>query len=153
LPLIRISEDEVSLEEVEAAVRREAGTSAGAVCTFLGLARQSTVEPDGSARDDVEALHYEAYVPMAQRVLATILNEAAQRFGAQCAVTHRLGSVAVGQASIAIAVATPHRAQAFEACRYIIDEIKSRAPIWKQESAGATVWWSGANAARAPKPD
>jgi molybdopterin synthase catalytic subunit len=103
----------------------------GAVALFLGTVRDHN---DGR---DVDGLEYEAYGPMAERVLAEIAAEAASRWQTdRIAAAHRFGLLAIGEASVAIAVSTPHRADAFDACRYIIEQIKERLPIWKRESYG-----------------
>lgn len=105
--------------------------AAGAVAAFVGLVRCSS----GSGREgSVERLEYEAYVPMAERVIHEILLEAESKFGIlHGVVEHRVGVLSVGDVAVAVAVATPHRAAAFEACRYVIEELKQRAPIWKRE--------------------
>lgn len=95
---------------------------AGAVATFLGVTRE------------VAELEYEAYAPMAERQMAEILGRAIERHGlCAAAVEHRIGTVPLSEASVAIAVSAPHRDAAFNGAREIIDEIKSRAPIWKKE--------------------
>jgi molybdopterin synthase catalytic subunit len=82
----------------------------------------------------VWGMRYEAYVPMAEKVLATICEEAAERFAiSAAAVHHRVGELAVGEVAVVVAVGAAHREAAFDACRYIIDELKLRAPIWKRE--------------------
>ncbi len=92
-------------------------------------------------------LHYEAYVPMAEETLYAIAAEAATRFGVGgVAALHRTGSLQIGEASVAIAVASAHRADAFDAARYVIEQIKTRLPIWKREeyADGSFVWLDGA---------
>ena len=108
----------------------------GAVCTFLGTARRP------SEGKEVDALSYEAYPAMAEKVIGQILAEVPERFPAARALArHRLGPCALGEASVAVAAVAPHRKEAFAACRYVIDEIKARAPIWKQEVyADGTAW-------------
>ena len=119
--------DEIELEE---AVRTEFD---GAVIVFRGVARRY------SRGRDVIHLEYEAYPEMAEKVLAQIGDEIAQRWpGARAAIVHRTGVLAIGQASVVIAVATPHRAEAFAACHFAIDRVKELAPIWKKE-----VWSDG----------
>jgi molybdopterin synthase catalytic subunit len=100
----------------------------GASILFVGTVRDVN---DGRA---VTGIDYSAYVSMAERELAAILDEAATRFGTpHLVVEHRLGTLAVGDASIAIAVAHPRRGAAYDASRFIIEEIKRRVPIWKRE--------------------
>jgi molybdopterin synthase catalytic subunit len=95
---------------------------AGAVVTFLGVTR------------DVPALEYEAYAEMAERQMAEIVARAIDRHGlCAAAAEHRVGTVPLSEASVAIAVSAPHRDAAFAGAREIIDEIKARAPIWKKE--------------------
>lgn len=109
----------------------------GAVCLFLGTVRDLT-------GDDVTAfLEYEAYPPMAEKKLAEIEAEIRQRWPiGDIAIIHRLGRLAVGEVSVAVAVSTPHRAEAFDACRYAIDTLKEVVPIWKKDisSDGAAEW-------------
>jgi molybdopterin synthase catalytic subunit len=108
--------------------RAVAGSGMGAIVTFVGRARD--VADDGRT---VLELEYEAYPEMAASVLDEIRAEAEARFGARCAVVHRSGVVPIGEAAVAIATAAPHRAEAYEANRYVIEEIKHRLPIWKRE--------------------
>lgn len=122
----------------------------GAVVLFVGRTRETPGTPapgeeEAAARHAgaaVLALEYEAYEDMARAVLERIAAEIEARFGVQrLALVHRTGSVPLGEASVAIAVAAPHREAAFEACRYAIDELKARAPIWKAERfADGSVW-------------
>lgn len=109
----------------------------GATCLFLGTVRS------GPEEGGVTAIEYSAYEAMAEAEFEGILAEARSRWpAARLAVQHRLGAVPVGEASIAIAAAAPHRAAAFEACRYVIEEVKRRLPIWKKEFRvdGTAVW-------------
>jgi molybdopterin synthase catalytic subunit len=112
-------------------------TAAGACVTFEGRVRNLN---EGLA---VEGLDYEAYAPLAEKEGGKIIGEARAKFpilGALC--VHRTGSLALGDLAIWIAVTAAHRAAAFEACRYIIDESKARLPIWKKEHyAGGTAEW------------
>lgn len=113
----------------------------GAELVFLGTVRDHN---DGRA---VQGVHYEAYREMAQRVLLEIVTEAAAQITpASIAAAHRLGELSVGDVSIAIAVATAHRAEAFEACRYVIEEVKTRLTVWKEEryTSGENAWLEGA---------
>ena len=100
----------------------------GATILFVGTVRDVN---DGAP---VSGLDYSSYTGMAERELAAIVLEAAERWDtSDIAVEHRIGTLELGQASVAIAVAHPHRAQAYEASRYIIEELKKRLPIWKRE--------------------
>jgi len=108
----------------------------GAVVTFLGLVRGQT---GGLATDYLE---YDAYGPMAEQVMRQIAAEAAARFHARpLTVVHRVGRLFPGEPSVAIQVAAGHRDEAFSACRFIIDNIKSRAPIWKKEHGPQGEYW------------
>jgi molybdopterin synthase catalytic subunit len=105
----------------------------GAVCTFQGVARRF------SRGREVVHLEYEAYPEMAERKMAEIGDEVRARFGIErVAIRHRIGVLEIGEASVAIAVASPHRREAFAACRYAIDRLKQTVPIWKKE-----VWSDG----------
>jgi molybdopterin synthase catalytic subunit len=111
--------------EVEAAV---AWPGAGAILTFSGVTRDN----DGGER--VLGLSYEAYPKMAVAEMAKIGAEVAERWpGARCAMLHRIGEVPIGEASVIISVATPHRPEAYAASRFAIDTLKARVPVWKKE--------------------
>jgi molybdopterin synthase catalytic subunit len=117
------------------------GAEAGAVVLFLGRVRDHN---DGRP---VRGMRYEAYVDMAEPVLARIAEEAATRLGGDdLVVVHRIGELEVGDISVAIAAASAHRAEAFDAARYVIEEIKTRLPVWKHEhyTDGAAEWLAGA---------
>lgn len=135
--LTRESIDEVAVREAVAA------PECGAVATFAGVVRNH------SRGREVRYLEYEAYEPMALKQMQRIAEEAAQRWGARVAMVHRLGRMDVGETSVLIAVATPHRDQAFEACRWCIDTLKEQVPIWKKEVCpDGTYWIEGDEAVR-----
>jgi molybdopterin synthase catalytic subunit len=116
------------------------GEGDGAVLLFLGTVR------DHNEGRPVRGVHYEAYEQMAQEVLARIAEEAGvQLGGGSVAVVHRVGELRIGDVSVAIAVSSPHRAEAYAASRYVIEEIKKRLPVWKQEryADGDERWLSG----------
>jgi molybdopterin synthase catalytic subunit len=116
------------------------GEQDGAVLLFLGTVRNRN---DGRP---VRGMRYEAYVAMAEQELEAIVREAAQRTGAaHILAVHRIGELAVGEVSVAIAVSTPHRAEAYEASRYVIEELKRRLPVWKHEdyTDGEAQWLDG----------
>jgi molybdopterin synthase catalytic subunit len=117
-----------------------AGRGDGAVSTFVGLVRER------NAGRQVLWLDYEAFAPLAVKVFAQIAAEAQEQWPeARIAIHHRTGRVAIGEASVAIAAASPHRADAFAACRYAIERVKQIAPIWKHEHFdGGEVWIEGA---------
>ena len=109
-------------------VERVSKSANGATVLFLGTVREVN---DGRG---VSGIEYTAYRSMAERELAAIVKEAAVLADSNdVAVEHRLGELAVGDCSVAVAVAHPHRARAFEAARYVIEELKERVPIWKRE--------------------
>jgi molybdopterin synthase catalytic subunit len=114
-----------------------ASPECGGTCLFLGTVR------DGPEDGGVTGIEYSAYEPMAVAELDRIRAEAIKRWpGARIAVRHRLGLVATEDASIGIAVAAPHREAAFAACRYVIEAVKQRLPVWKKElRADGTMLW------------
>ena len=112
--------------------------SRGGVATFLGMVR------DHHAGRSVVELDYEAYGPMAEAECSRIVAEAEAKWPVQVAVQHRVGKLVIGDTAVAIAAAGAHRDAAFEACRYVIEELKRRVPIWKRERyADGTVEWVG----------
>ena len=109
----------------------------GGTCVFLGTVRNG-VEEAG-----VKAIEYSAYEEMVEVEFGRLVAEARARWpDARIAVRHRLGTIPAGEASIGIAAATPHRAHAFDACRFVIEEVKRRIPVWKRELHldGTEVW-------------
>jgi molybdopterin synthase catalytic subunit len=113
--------------------------SAGGIAVFLGTTR-SERSPDGR---DLVALDYEAYEEMALKQMRDLAAAARSRWPVtKLALLHRTGRVAIAEPSVVIAVSTPHRADAFEACRFLIDELKKSVAIWKKEiwSAGPGTW-------------
>ena len=111
---------------------------AGAIATFIGTVR------DHGRGQAVTHLEYEAYVPAAELTMAQIGDEIRERWGIdQVAIAHRVGSLAVGEASVVISVASAHRDAAFEACRYAIERIKEIVPIWKKEHYVDGAVWLG----------
>src|SRR5438445_10500086 len=122
---------------VDALIAQAAAPECGGTCLFLGTVRNG---PDESG---VAAIEYTAYDDMADAELQRIVADALQRWpSARIALRHRLGHGAVAEPSIAIVTAPPPRAQAFEACRYVIEEVKRRLPVWKKElrADGTEVW-------------
>jgi molybdopterin synthase catalytic subunit len=110
---------------------------AGAVCTFLGTVREMT------AGRQTLSLAYEAYPEMATKKMAELEEEARSRWPIiELALVHRVGHLDLGEISVVVAVSCPHRDQAFEACRWLIDTLKEVVPIWKQERwADGTEEW------------
>jgi MoaE-MoaD fusion protein len=123
----RVTSERLSLDELVELVR---DPRAGAVVTFSGVTRE------------VDRLEYEAYVEMAEQKIAAIVAEAAERHGlCAAAAEHRVGDVPLGEPSVTVAVSAPHRPEAFEGAREIIDRIKAEAPIWKKEIEGGEGRW------------
>lgn len=129
-PVFRIVDEPLDASALAEYVRTD---ECGAVCTFLGVARRF------SRGREVVHLEYEAYPEMAERKMRQIAEEIRERWDIErVAMLHRSGELAIGEASVAIAVASPHRREAFEACQYAIDRLKTIVPIWKKE-----VWSNG----------
>jgi len=122
--LIDITEAPLNPESLVEAVL---GPDKGAVVTFVGTVRNSSQDRE------VQYLVYECYRDMALNEMKSICAEAEKRWPVRVASHHRIGRLEIGEASIAIAAASAHRADAFEACRFVIDEIKKKVPIWKKE--------------------
>ena len=138
MTLVRIVDQPIALQMLDGV----AGSRDGGAVTFLGIVRNDS----GDGRR-VRALWYEAFESMALREFETIACEARDRFGeVSIGIIHRVGEVRAGEVSVAVLAAAPHRAAAFDACRYAIDELKRRAPIWKKEcyADGSAQWRSGA---------
>ncbi len=130
----------LSIDEALAWVRR---SGAGGLTFFLGVVR------DESAGREVTRLEYSAYVPMAKREMARIIAEIEGEIdGVRLAAIHRIGMLEVGDAAIVCAASAPHRAEAFRACRDLIDRIKSRVPVWKREIGPDGTSWVGWEDAR-----
>lgn len=122
---------------VDALLAEVSSAERGGTCLFLGTVR------NGPEEHGVTAIEYSAYEQMVEAEFGRLLADATARWPeARIAVRHRLGTIPVGAASIAIAAAAPHRAQAFEACRFVIEEVKRRIPVWKKELRvdGTEVW-------------
>lgn len=132
--MIRLTREPIDYHAMTEAVR---SPRCGAVCLFLGTVRDLTGD------QVTEFLDYDAYPPMAEKKLAEIEAEVRRRWPVgDIAMVHRLGRLAVGEVSVAVAVSCPHRAQAFDAGRYAIDALKELVPIWKKENApdGQSDW-------------
>jgi molybdopterin synthase catalytic subunit len=130
----RLTRETIDYHALTESVRHD---SSGAVVFFLGTVRDLT-------GDEVTVfLDYEAYAPMAEKKLAEIEAEVRATWPVgDIAMVHRLGRLGVGEISVAVAVSCPHRAQAFDACRFAIDKLKEVVPIWKKDIAadGAEAW-------------
>jgi molybdopterin synthase catalytic subunit len=124
-PMIKLTHEPIDSAALVAAAQTPA---AGAVVLFLGVTRQFTGE-----RETAE-LVYEAYAELAEKELARLETAARERWPlVECAIVHRLGKVPLGEASVAIVTASPHRQAAFEAGQWLIDTLKQSVPVWKQE--------------------
>jgi molybdopterin synthase catalytic subunit len=119
-------------------------SAAGGIDVFLGTTRDET----GANGGKLIALDYEAYAPMALKQMKDLAARARARWPiVRLAILHRIGRVELARPSVIIAVSTPHRGEAFEACRWIIDTLKAEVPIWKRE-----VWEDGSGTWVVPKP-
>ncbi|MBV8693968.1 MAG: molybdenum cofactor biosynthesis protein MoaE [Ktedonobacteraceae bacterium] len=126
-PLVQLTREPLDRDALVAAVSHP---SVGGIVVFEGVVR------DNARGKQVRYLEYDVYQEMAELQIRSIIAEARQHWGVEhVAVAHRFGRMEVGEASVIIAVSSPHRAEAFEACRYIIDSLKTTVPIWKKEVA------------------
>jgi molybdopterin synthase catalytic subunit len=135
----RLTGDRIDPAKLLESVADDPGT--GATVLFLGTVR------DNSKAGSVERIEYEAYEPMAEKSLALAEQEVKRRWPSirRVKIVHRIGGLSIGDISVAVAVSSPHRAEAFEACRHAIEKIKHDVPIWKRErlSGGKEVWVEG----------
>lgn len=132
--MIKLTAEPIDASHVLALAQQPA---AGAVVLFLGITRQFT-----GNRETIE-LAYEAYGEMAEKELAKLESHARRRWPlVECVIVHRVGVVPLAEASVAVAASSPHRGDAFDAARWLIDSLKERVPIWKQErwADGASEW-------------
>jgi molybdopterin synthase catalytic subunit len=115
--------------DADAVRRRVEHSGNGAICVFYGVVRDHAL-----SGKETRFLDYEAFQEMAVAKMAEIAEEIRQRWGVEhVAMTHRIGRLAIGEASVVIAVGTPHRKLAFDACEYAIDRLKVEVPVWKKE--------------------
>ncbi|MBA2874904.1 molybdenum cofactor biosynthesis protein MoaE [Thermaerobacillus caldiproteolyticus] len=134
-PLFMITEKPISIEKV---IQKVIRPEAGAITTFIGTVRELT---NGKR---TLFLQYEAYVTMAEKMLAQIGKEIREKWPeAKVAITHRIGKLDIGDIAVVIAVSTPHRNDAYEANRYAIERIKQIVPIWKKEHWEDGTEWVG----------
>ncbi len=123
--MFKVTTEPLSVQQVNDLVKRPTD---GAVVTFDGIVRNNF------GGRTVSYLEYEAYAAMAEKKLAEIGKESQQKFAiGEIAIVHRIGRLEIGESSIVIAVAAPHRQAAFEACAYVMDRIKVDVPVWKKE--------------------
>ena len=138
MPAVLLTEDPLDLASLSRSVEE---SGCGAVVTFAGNVR------DNARGQRVLYLVYEAYPPLAEKQLRAVAAEAESRWGVRCAVAHRLGRLEIGECSVGVAVASPHRAEAFDACRWVMDTLKATVPIWKKEYfEGGAHWIEGPQA-------
>jgi len=142
-PVSRLTRGRIDVAEILGAM---SDPGLGGTVVFLGSVRQ------GGADGPVTAIEYSAHEEMAAAELERIIGEARGRWTAcRVEVQHRLGLIPAGEASIAVVVASPHRAESFEACRFAIEEIKKRLPIWKKEIfQDGSAEWRGNDGSRGP---
>jgi molybdopterin converting factor subunit 1 len=134
-PAKRCTISDRPLVEAEVIARVE-GPDTGGIVSFIGAVR------DHARGHSIEYLEYEAYPEMAEREMQKIADEAAQSWpGTRVAIAHRVGHLEIGDAAVVVVAASAHRAEAFEACRFAIDTLKQRVPIWKREVATDGAYW------------
>ena len=142
--MILVTRESLDPEAITATVRKEAN---GGVVTFLGTTRSDS---DGRR---VLYLEYEAYEGMAEKMLGSIAEEIRQRWGiTDVSIAHRFGRLELGEISLVVAVASPHRQEAFQACLYTVDRIKQNVPIWKKEVFEDGEVWIGIEGQEHPAP-
>lgn len=132
--MIRITNNRLSLQEIMFELE---DNSAGALSMFIGNVRNR------GRSGNVSEIYYEAYSEMAEQKMREIENEAQTKWGIKKLVAiHRIGNIKVGESSIIIGVSSEHRHEAFEACKYIINNVKARVPIWKKEISRESQKWA-----------
>ncbi len=123
------------LLDVPALEEKVSDSANGAICTFIGQVRRN------ARGREVAYLEYQAYIPMAEKQLLRIAEAAETRWGVTVAIHHRVGRIELGEASVVVVVGSPHRAEAFLACRHCIDTLKMEVPIWKKEVCPDGSFW------------
>src|SRR5437588_1166112 len=132
-PTIQLTREPLNRDTL---IRGVSHPGVGRIVVFEG------VERDNARGKQIRYLEYEVYPEMAEQQIRTIIAEVERRWGVErVAVAHRFGRLEIGEASVIIVVAAPHRAEAFDACRYIIDTLKTTVPIWKKEVASNGEEW------------
>lgn len=132
--LIRITNDHLDLQEIMLELE---DNSAGALAIFVGNVRNQGMS------GNVSEIYYETYTEMAEQIMREIENEAQTRWQIKKLVAlHRIGNVRVGETSVIIGISSEHRREAFEACKYVIDNLKTRVPIWKKEMSEEIQKWA-----------
>jgi molybdopterin synthase catalytic subunit len=131
----RCTISEEPLDEAEV-IARVSGPDAGGIVSFVGAVR------DHARGHSIEHLEYEAYPEMAEREMDKIADEAGEKWpGTRVSIAHRVGRLEIGDAAVVVVAASAHRGEAFEACRFAIDTLKVRVPIWKREVATDGAYW------------
>jgi molybdopterin synthase catalytic subunit len=131
----RLTRSPIDAEELLSRIK---GNEYGGYVTFVGDVRNN------ASGKPVVALSYEAYEVLAERELSRLVTEAEEKFHAVCAVEHRLGPIPIGESAVVVVAGAAHRAQAFDACRWLIDTLKETVPIWKHETyVDGSVWIEG----------
>jgi molybdopterin synthase catalytic subunit len=122
--------------DIDALMRQVAAPDRGAVVVFVGAVRNH------HAGREVSSLAYSAYGPMAEAICEEIIITAGERWPVAVALAHRVGKLVIGESSVVVVAAAAHRGDAFDACRWVIDELKQRVPIWKREQYrdGTEAW-------------
>lgn len=132
--MIKITQDPIDVSAVTTSV---ADDGSGATVLFLGTVRDHSDETS-----QVSEMYYEAYTEMAEEAMKQIETEATKRWSLKkFTAIHRIGTMRVGEVSVAIAVSAEHRKEAFEACQYAIDTIKKTVPLWKKEISDSSARW------------
>lgn len=132
--LIRITNNRLSLQEIMLELE---DNSAGALSIFIGNVRNR------GKSGNVSEIYYESYSKMAEQKMREIENEAQTKWEIKKSVIfHRIGNIKVGEASIIIGISSEHRNEAFEACKYVINSVKTRVPIWKKEISNESQKWA-----------
>ena len=129
---VSIGRKKLDARETEASVDSDVN---GAICTFIGQVRNH------SRGKQVAFLEYDAFIPMAEKELLRIAEEAEARWSVKVAIDHRIGRLEVGDISVVVSVGSPHRAEAFDACEWCIDTLKQTVPIWKRETGPDGSFW------------
>lgn len=134
--MIRIQQQDFSMSDEYQSLRDRAGSECGAIATFTGLVR------DFGDQNGVTAITLEHYEGMTQKCLQSIVDQARSRWALiEVSVIHRVGRLALGDQIVYVGVASAHRKDAFEACQFIMDYLKSEAPIWKKECSESSERW------------
>jgi molybdopterin synthase catalytic subunit len=130
--MVLLTQEKLESEQAVAAVMTEQD---GAYVLFVGVVR------DHSRGKNVTGLEYDVYPPLATAQMEKIIQQVREQWGLACAILHRYGRLEIGEASVIICVASPHRGEAFDACEWVIDTLKKEVPLWKKEFATDGTYW------------